>query len=251
MGLRKTTKSYSFKQVSINMENENNNKSDIIVKLKNVKKTYKVGKYPVHALKNVTVNFKRGFTVIYGPSASGKTTLLNLIGCIDKVDEGQILFGGIDITKVSPRELTKLRRSSLGFVFQTFGLIPVLTVYENIEYPILKYRMTRKERKKAILFMLEEVGLGGHHKRKPSELSGGQQQRVSVARALISKPKLVIADEPTANLDSKTSDAIINLMWKMHEEHDTNFIISSHSAELIEHFENKIEIKDGTITKND
>ncbi len=233
------------------MLKENYNKSGIIVELKNVKKTYKVGKYPIHAIKGVTVNFKRGFTVIYGPSASGKTTLLNLIGCIDNVDEGQILFDGVDITKMPSRELTKLRRSSLGFVFQTFGLIPVLTVYENIEYPILKSKMTRKERKKSILSILEEVGLSGHHKRKPTELSGGQQQRVSVARALISKPKLVIADEPTANLDSKTSDAILNLMWRMHEEHDTNFIISSHSAELIEHFENKIEIKDGRIIEND
>lgn len=234
-------------EVKVIMVKENENKTDIIIKLKNVKKTYKVGKIQVHAIKGVSIGFKKGFTVIYGASASGKTTLLNLIGCLDKPDEGDIIFDGINITKSSSRELTKLRRLSLGFIFQTFGLIPVLTVYENIEYPILKSKMNMKERKDAILSMLKEVGLENHQKRKPTELSGGQQQRVSIARALISRPKLVIADEPTANLDSKTSDSILNLMWKMHEEHDTNFIISSHSAELIGNFENKIHIKDGMI----
>lgn len=224
--------------------------NNVIAKLTNVKKTYSLGKVKLEALKGITKEIKEGFSIIYGPSACGKTTLLNLIGCIDKTTEGKIEILGKDITNLSTGKLTKIRRDYFGYVFQSFSLIPILTVYENIEYPIMKSKMKRQDRRDLIMGLLKETGIEGSHKRKPKELSGGQQQRVAIARALVSNPKIVIADEPTANLDSKTSSNIMDLLWRVYEKHNTNFIISSHDTELIKNIPNKIYIKDGNIAED-
>lgn len=224
-----------------------------IVKLQDVKKTYPLGKTEVHAVKGVSFAIRKGaFISIVGPSGSGKSTILNLIGCIDTPTAGTVTINGVATGSLRDRELTALRHKSLGFIFQSFNLIPVLNVYENIEFPLLlgKSRVNKGETRQWIEHLMETIGLTQFWKHKPSELSGGQRQRVAIARALVSKPDIVLADEPTANLDSKTGKTIIELMRKMNRELNTTFIFSTHDAEIVGIADHVIRLQDGLVVED-
>lgn len=204
-----------------------------MVALNNITKVYQLGKYEVKALKGVNLEIEEGeFISVCGPSGSGKSTLLNLIGCIDSATTGKISILGKDVSEFNDAALSKLRNSTIGFIFQSFNLIPVLTAFENVEYPLVILGVPRRERSGRAINILNEVGLGDFSKHRPDELSGGQRQRVAIARALVTKPKMVLADEPTANLDSKTGIEILDLMKKMNEEHKTTFIFSTHDPKI-------------------
>lgn len=207
-----------------------------------------MGRTVVKALRGVSLEIARGeFLCIAGPSGSGKTTLLNLIGCLDKPTSGRILIEGQDVSTLSPKELAWVRRRRLGFVFQTFNLVPVLTAYENIELPLLLLGIGAAERRRRVYALLEALGISelAHH--RPDEMSGGQQQRVSIARALITEPALVLADEPTANLDSETGKAIIELMHELNRTHGTTFVFSTHDPKVMERASRLVHIRDGRI----
>lgn len=220
-----------------------------IVQIKDVDKDYPLGKTTVHALRGVTLDIERGeFVTIAGPSGSGKTTLLNLIGCIDVPTIGQVLIDGQSTSELSDDELTDLRLHTLGFIFQSFNLIDVLDLYQNVEFPLLLLGDTDDaERKERVEKMVEQVDLTPQLRQRPNELSGGQRQRVAIARALVTNPKIVLADEPTANLDSETGRNIIDLMREMNETADTTFIFSSHDPKIIERAGRVIELVDGEI----
>ncbi|MFW6000955.1 MAG: ABC transporter ATP-binding protein [Halanaerobium sp.] len=222
-----------------------------LVKLIGLKKTYQQGKISVPALRGIDMEIESGeFTTIFGPSGSGKTTLLNMIGCLDKSTAGEIIFDNHSINNLSNKELAEIRRYNLGFIFQSYNLIPVLTAFENVEFAIrLIDKHSKKERREKVMMLLEEVGLGDLADRRPNELSGGQKQRVAVARALIKEPKLVLADEPTANLDSETSQEVLEIMQKMNKELNTTFIFSTHDPQVMEYAGRLIEIKDGMISR--
>lgn len=223
-----------------------------LIKLKGLEKTYQQGKIAVPALRGVDLEIESGeFTTIFGPSGSGKTTLLNMIGCLDKSTAGEIIFDKHSINELNSKELAEVRRYNLGFVFQSYNLIPVLTAFENVEFAIrLIDKHSKKERRDKVMSLLEEVGLGEMADRRPNELSGGQKQRVAIARALIKEPKLVLADEPTANLDSETSQEVLELMKEMNQELNTTFIFSTHDPQVMDYARRLIEIKDGKITKD-
>jgi len=221
--------------------------------LKNVKKIYHQGVINVPALKGVELIVEKGeFTTVFGPSGSGKTTLLNVIGCLDKPTEGEIYFTGDNIAELDKQHLAEIRRKNIGFVFQSYNLIPVLTAYENVEFAIkILKNISSREIKKRVFKMLELVGLQGLENRKPNELSGGQKQRVAIARSLVKKPKLVLADEPTANLDSKTGEDVLKIMLEMNEELKTTFLFSTHDPLVMDYAQRKIELKDGQITRDE
>ena len=223
-----------------------------LIKLKGLEKIYQQGKIEVPALRGIDLEIESGeFTTIFGPSGSGKTTLLNMIGCLDKSTAGEIIFDGHLINDLDSKELAEVRRYNLGFVFQSYNLIPVLTAFENVEFAIrLIDKHSKKDRKEKVMSLLEEVGLGEMADRRPNELSGGQQQRVAIARALIKEPKLVLADEPTANLDSETSREVLELMKEMNEELNTTFIFSTHDPQVMDYARRLIEIKDGKISND-
>lgn len=223
-----------------------------LIELKQLEKTYQQGKIDVPALRGIDLKIESGeFTTIFGPSGSGKTTLLNMIGCLDKSTAGQIIFDGHSINDLKNKELAEVRRYNLGFVFQSYNLIPVLTAFENVEFAIrLIEKHSKQERRNKVMSLLEEVGLGDMADRRPNELSGGQKQRVAIARALIKEPKLVLADEPTANLDSETSKEVLKLMQEMNEELNTTFIFSTHDPLVMDYAHRLLEIKDGKITKD-
>ena len=220
-----------------------------IVELKKVVKEYPLGKLTVRALADVDLIIEKGeFTVIAGPSGSGKTTLLNMVGCVDVPTSGEVVVEGRSTIKLKDRARTRLRLSKLGFIFQTFNLIPVLTAAQNVEFPLLlQGKMSRKERKSRVEEMFELVDLTPHIKKRPNELSGGQRQRVAIARALVSLPSIVLADEPTANLDSATGLNIINLMKVLNQKRQTTFIFSTHDPRVMEHAKRIIHIVDGKI----
>ncbi|MBN2626674.1 MAG: ABC transporter ATP-binding protein [Spirochaetales bacterium] len=221
-----------------------------VVELKEVHKDYSLGKVNVPALKGISLTIGEGdFVSVAGPSGSGKTTLLNLIGCIDRPTRGELHITGQNLERLRDRELTELRHRTLGFIFQTFNLIPVLNVYENVEFPLLlgKRKQSRKEEKEWIDHIINEVGLGDRKKHRPNELSGGQRQRVAIARALVTRPQIVLADEPTANLDSATSERIIELMKKINEEQKTTFIFSTHDPMIVDMVDHVIRLHDGVI----
>lgn len=224
-----------------------------LLEMRNVKKIYQQGKIEVHALKGVDLLVERGeFTSIAGPSGSGKTTLLNMVGCLDTPTSGEIDLDGKEIGKLSKEDLAMVRRYNLGFIFQSYNLIPVLSVYENVEFALrLLKQHNAKELKERVMGMLESVGLGGLENRKPNELSGGQKQRVAIARALIKEPKMVLADEPTANLDSKTSKDVLEIMVKMNQQLGTTFIFSTHDTLVMEYANRLVQIKDGEIIKDE
>ncbi len=220
-----------------------------LVELRDVKKSYQLGDTVVEALRGVDVGIERGeFLAVSGPSGSGKSTLLNMIGCIDTPNSGTVSIDGTDVARLPDRELTRYRRTKIGFIFQSFNLIPVLDVYENIEFPLLvKSALTKKEREERVMRFIEEVGLGDRIRNKPSELSGGQRQRVAIARALVTKPLIVLADEPTANLDSATGTRIIELMRSINEQDGTTFIFSTHDAHIMRSARRTINVLDGRI----
>jgi len=220
-----------------------------IVSIQNVTKDYPLDKVVVQALRGVSLNVEQGdFLSIVGPSGSGKTTLLNLIGCVDVATTGQVTVDGHDTAQLSERKLTELRLNTLGFIFQSFNLVPVLDVFQNIEFPLLLQRkLGAVERASRVNDLLVKVGLDKHAKHRPSELSGGQRQRVAIARALVTRPKIVLADEPTANLDSATGEAIIDLMRDMNASEKTTFIFSTHDPKVMSHARNVIKLADGMV----
>jgi putative ABC transport system ATP-binding protein len=223
-----------------------------LLELKKVKKIYKQGKIEVPALRGIDLTVEEGeFTTIFGPSGSGKTTLLNMIGCLDTPTEGDIQLNGSKISNLSKKELAMTRRYNIGFIFQSYNLIPVLTAFENVEFAIrLIGNLSEKEMQEKVLNMLKEVGLEGKENRRPGELSGGEKQRVAIARALVKKPKIILADEPTANLDSETAQDVINIMIKMNEELGTTFIFSTHDPQVMEKAKRFINLKDGMISSD-
>ena len=221
-----------------------------IVSIVNVTKDYHLDKVVVPALRGVDLRVAPGdFISIAGPSGSGKTTLLNLIGCVDVATSGTVTINGHDTASLSDRQLTSLRLDTLGFIFQSFNLVPVLSVFQNVEFPLLlQRRLGAEARAKRVDSLLAKVGLDKHALHRPSELSGGQRQRVAIARALVTQPKIVLADEPTANLDSKTGDAIIDLMKEMNKSEGTTFIFSTHDAKVMAHADRVVRLADGKIT---
>ncbi len=224
-----------------------------LIELDSVHKIYPLGKTEVHAVKGVTFGIEAGdFVSIAGPSGSGKSTILNMIGCIDTPTEGTVKIKDTVTSSLKDKQITDLRHDVLGFIFQNFNLIPVLNVYENIEFPVLlgKNKGDKQQRKEWIDYLIKEVGLEEWRDHKPNELSGGQRQRVAIARALVTKPVIVLADEPTANLDSKTGETIIELMKKMNKEFGTTFIFSTHDRTIVDIADHVIRLKDGTIESN-
>ncbi len=224
-----------------------------LVRIDAATKTYRLGKVDVPALRGVSMGVERGeFLVIAGPSGSGKTTLLNLIGCVDKPSTGHVTVCGCDTSRLSERQLTSLRLNSIGFIFQSFNLVPVLTVHRNVELPLLlQGRLSKAARKEAVFDLLDRVGLKDHAHHRPSELSGGQRQRVAIARALVTKPELVLADEPTANLDSTTGQSILDLMRELNETQQTTFIFSTHDAKVMHCATTRVRLVDGCIAEPD
>ena len=222
-----------------------------LIELSNVKKIYKETSVPVEALKGVDLKIEKGeFTAIVGPSGSGKTTLLNMIGGLDMPTSGKIIVDQTDISTYKPDELINFRLHHIGFVFQAYNLIPVLTAKENVEFIMLLQKVNKKEREERAVELLKAVELGDRLDSRPSELSGGQQQRVAVARSLASKPSFVLADEPTANLDSHTAESLLDLMEGLNEKYEMTFVFSTHDARVIKRAHRVVTLLDGMI-KND
>jgi putative ABC transport system ATP-binding protein len=219
-----------------------------LLELKGIHKSYQLGKTEVVALKGVDMVVERGeFTVIMGPSGSGKTTLLNIIGCLDIASAGSYRLDGEEIGTRDFNDLADIRNRKIGFIFQSFNLIPVLDVAENIEFPCLIRGENRKTLRARVLQVAKEVGLEAFLRHKPDELSGGQRQRVAIARALVTEPQLVLADEPTANLDSKTSDQIIDLMLALNRDKGVTFLFSTHDPRVMQHARRVLRIQDGVM----
>jgi putative ABC transport system ATP-binding protein len=219
-----------------------------LIKTKDLSKIYISGETETKALRGVSLVIENGeFSAITGPSGSGKTTLFNLIGALDSPTSGTISFDGKDLSKLNRKERTLFRREKIGFVFQTFNLIPVLTAFENVAFPLNLLGVPEKKIKKKVYNLLEKVGLKGMEERKPAALSGGQQQRVAVARALIKEPVLVLADEPTANLDSATGGEIMKLMKKLNKEEEITFLFATHDPMVMEYSRRRIKLHDGKI----
>jgi len=224
---------------------------DTILRLQNVSRLYHQGDETIRALDDVNLTLRRGeFVAIAGPSGSGKTTLLNVSVGLDQPTEGKVWVGGQDLTGMRAPELAQLRLNKVGFIFQSYNLVPVLSAEENAELILLLRGLPAAERKRSVLQVLKEVGLEGLENRRPSELSGGQQQRVAVARAIVAEPALVLADEPTANLDSDTAFALMELMEKLNQEHDTTFLFSTHDPRVMKRAKRIIHLLDGHVEKD-
>ncbi|MBI4650998.1 ABC transporter ATP-binding protein [Candidatus Desantisbacteria bacterium] len=222
-----------------------------LVILENIKKNYISGEVSVPALRGINLSIDKGkFVSFVGPSGSGKTTLLNLIGCLDKPTEGKIFVAGAEVNNMNRKTSAKFRGDNIGLIFQNFNLIPVLTVYENVEYPLIMVQdVPPEKRKQRILDLLEKVGMTDQKDKYPAQLSGGQKQRVAIARALVTEPKLVLADEPTANLDHDTAYKVIGLMHHMEKEFNTTFIFATHDSKIVGEVEVIYTVEDGLITK--
>lgn len=220
-----------------------------IIQLADVRKEYFLGETKVEALKSVSLIIdKKEFTAIAGPSGSGKSTMLNIIGCIDTPTSGTVMINGREVSKLSDKDLTLYRRKTVGFIFQSFNLIPVLNVFENIELPLLLQHVADpKLRSARVMALIEEVGLADRIKNKPSELSGGQRQRVAIARALVTNPTMILADEPTANLDTATGSKILDLMRTINDRDKTTFIFSTHDQHIMDYARRIVRIQDGMI----
>ncbi len=220
-----------------------------IVEIRNLTKNYPLGNTTVHALRGIDMDIPQGSLMsVVGPSGSGKTTLLNIVGCVDTATTGSVKVGDREVTTLSDRELTRLRLRKIGFIFQTFNLVPVLSALENVEFPLLLQGelSAAKVREKSRQLLLA-VGLLDHERHKPAELSGGQRQRVAIARALVTDPDLVLADEPTANLDSETGESILRLMQTMNAERGTTFIFSTHDPQVLRYAKSVVHIHDGRL----
>jgi putative ABC transport system ATP-binding protein len=223
-----------------------------LITIDNLVKRFPVGKGEFTALNGINLTINPGeFTGIVGPSGSGKTTLLNIIGSLDNATEGDAVVMGESTSKLSLKAAAKLRRTHLGFIFQTYNLLPVYTVYENVEFPLLLLNMSNSERKKAVMDALEWVGLTDKVKSRPAQLSGGECQRVAIARAMVKKPVIVLADEPTANLDAANSHNILKMMLKLNEELKTTFIFATHDEKVIQYLKRKISLEDGKVIKDE
>ncbi len=218
------------------------------IRLDHVSKIYHVGAVTTRALNDVSLSIGEGeFTALIGPSGSGKTTLLQLIGCLDKPDMGVVQIKGQDVTRFSANQRADLRRTSIGFVFQFFALVPVLTTYENVELPLLLSGVKPTERRERVLTLLRAVGLEDRAKHRPDQLSGGQQQRVAIARALVPRPVLLLADEPTANLDTANGQQVMELMARLNQETGTAFVYATHDPRVIAFARRVVKLQDGMI----
>jgi len=219
-----------------------------VIILKDLYKTYHSSEIEVHALNGINLNFERGeFTAIVGPSGSGKTTLLNIIGGLDNPDKGEIIINDQSIINLKEKEITEFRKKNIGFIFQSYNLLPVLTARENTELVMMLQDYTKSECKNRAEELLKEVGLEDRMNERPSKLSGGQQQRVAVARALASKPQFILADEPTANLDSKSTEGLLSIMEKLNKEEHITFIFSTHDQRVVKKARRIIKIEDGKV----
>ncbi len=223
-----------------------------VIETKNLSKIYDEGPIRVHAVNEVTLNIEEGeFTAVVGPSGSGKTTLLNIVGGLDRPTKGSVKVDGVELSTMNESNLIKFRLENIGFVFQSYNLIPVLTAKENTEFIMLLQGAPEKERQERVMQLLHEVGIGEQADKRPSEMSGGQQQRVAVARALASRPKFVLADEPTANLDSKSAENLLDLMLMLNKEEQVTFIFSTHDQRVIDRARRVITLEDGKIVKDE
>jgi putative ABC transport system ATP-binding protein len=221
-----------------------------VVRVDHVYKEYQLGSERVHALKDVTFDIEeKVFLAIAGPSGSGKSTLLNLIGCIDTPTAGRIFLDDMDVSGKTPDELAEIRSRSISFIFQTFNLFPVLTAEENVEYPLLRRMdVSKAERRERVAFFLETVGLSKYSKHRPNELSGGQRQRVAIARALATRPRIVLADEPTANLDHRTGESVLSIMRAINQAFETTFVFSTHDQRVMAMADCLVRVSDGQLT---
>lgn len=223
-----------------------------VIEIQNITKTYNPDKIPVKALNGVSLNIEAGeFTAIVGPSGSGKTTLLNIIGGLDRPSSGQIWINQTDIADLSDNQLIEFRKNHIGFVFQAYNLIPVMTAKENVEFVMLLQNRSKAERHARTMELLKAVGLEEKRDKRPSELSGGQQQRVAVARALAPKPTFILADEPTANLDSKSTENLLDMMARLNREENITFLFSTHDQRVIDRARRVITLVDGAVTTDD
>jgi putative ABC transport system ATP-binding protein len=244
----KTEKTEKRLEKEINKQKSPENKEQkIIMQIGNLSKTYYQGKIPVHALRSACITVRKGeFLAIMGPSGSGKSTLLALIGTLEKATDGKIILDGTDLTAVPEKLLPRVRREKIGFIFQHFNLIPTLSALENVELAMRFSRMPKKERQERAKNLLEELGLGDRFSHKPTELSGGEQQRVSIARALANKPSLILADEPTGEVDSKTRDSIVHIFKQLSEKGQTILVVT-HDPEVAKECTRVLKITDGII----
>lgn len=223
-----------------------------LIQFDNVTKVYQSGGTETHALRGLDLTVERGgFVAIWGPSGSGKTTALNLVGALDEPTSGTITLEGTDLSSLSRRELSHLRRDRIGFVFQSYNLIPVLTAFENAEAVLALQGAPKSERTERVMALLKEVGLEGMEHRRPSELSGGQQQRVAIARALASNPAVILADEPTANVDSATAEQLLSMMVRLNEEHGVTFVFSTHDPRVMKYARRLVGVVDGRVASDE
>ncbi len=221
-----------------------------MIELRNVAKIYRMGETKIKALNGVTLTVERGeFLSLVGPSGSGKSTVLNIIGCIDTPTSGEVYFDGVDISKLNDRGLTKIRLHKIGFIFQQFYLIPTLNAMENVELPMKEAKVQREERRRRVGQLLEQVGLGQRKKHYPSQLSGGEQQRVAIARALANRPSVLLADEPTGEIDSETSEKIVSLLRQLNSKEQVTLIVVTHDLKIARHADRMITIEDGKIVQ--
>jgi len=221
------------------------------IHLDNVTKIYQIGEVETRALDGVSIDFAAGeFTSLVGPSGSGKTTLLQLLGCLDRPNSGTIEINGVDVGKLSPNKRAELRSAEIGFIFQFFALIPVLNAYENVEMPLLLSGVPAKERKERVTDLLDAVGLGDRMQHRPDQMSGGQQQRVAIARALAPQPLMVLADEPTANLDTANGEQAMEIMQKLNRETGTAFIFATHDPRVVAYARRVVRMQDGRVIED-
>ncbi|MEM1592891.1 MAG: ABC transporter ATP-binding protein [Archaeoglobaceae archaeon] len=219
-----------------------------MIELVDVHKVYRTQFYEVYALNGVTMKIESGeFVAIMGPSGSGKSTLLHLIGCLDKPTKGEVVINGVQTSKLSDNELTKLRRDAIGFIFQQYNLVPTLTAVENVELPMIFKGVPKEERRKKALKLLSQVGIEEIANRKPNEISGGQQQRVAIARAMANDPKILLCDEPTGNLDSKTGRQVMEIIKRLNEEKNVTVVLVTHDLSLADYADRIVRIRDGRV----
>ena len=219
-----------------------------LIELKNVTKIYRLGSQEIHALTNVSLTFDEGeFAVLAGPSGSGKTTALNLIGCLDRPTSGEVIVSDLDLVAASSKQLADFRLHHIGFIFQSYNLIPVLTAAENAEFTLMLQKVPKLSRRKIVCQLFADLGIDGLEDRRPADLSGGQQQRVAIARAMAANPHVVLADEPTANLDSHTAEELLALMRQLNRDKGTTFIFSSHDDRVISQAQRVIRLEDGRL----
>jgi putative ABC transport system ATP-binding protein len=221
---------------------------NLVMSLRDVTRSYMMGGDAIHALRGVDLAIARGETVaVTGPSGSGKSTLLNICGLLDRADRGEVLFDGQALHDTDEAARTRLRRNAIGFVFQSFNLVPVMTAFDNVDFPLHLLGASRAERAQRVAEALDQVGLSGFGRHRPDQLSGGQRQRVAIARAIVKRPQLVIADEPTANLDAVTATQVIDLMKRLAHEHGTTFLIATHDERMIAHCDRALMLDDGVL----